>query len=436
MRRYVSPGAMETTRPAARSTTTRGGRRRPDSGGRRAGGSPDARSRPTSTPAIQKRMRMPMRDRPPEGPRFFEVIAPDGLCYFIMHSEDGPTPSLLPRCACRMPDRRPHFPQGILASRLPRAGGGWPGDDRPRLAGSSRQEVRAASGDRSGLDPPAPDPGEASDLSVHARRSEPPGDVRPQARPPAPGADSPCRRASAPWPPAARWPTNPLLATRRTFRKCGQSGIEVSDFLPHIAGCADDLAVIRSCWADSVNHPQAVYQMNTGSILMGKPSLGSWVSYGLGTENQDLPAFVVLPDPGGGIKGGPPAYGAGFLPASHQGTVIRNGASPILDLRPAEAISGGRAAADPRPDRPAQRPPPASERATTPSSPPGSSRTSWPIGCRARPPRPSTWRASRRRPRRSTASTTAGPPSSARAACWPAGWSSAASGSSSSTRAT
>src|SRR5215212_1793935 len=127
---------------------------------------------------------------------------------------------------------------------------------------------------------------------------------------------------------------NPLLATRRTFRKCGSGGIEISDFLPHLAACADDLAVIRSCWADSVNHPQAVYQINTGSILMGRPSLGSWVGYGLGTENQDLPAFVVLPDPAGGIKGGPPAYGAGFLPASHQGTVMRGGDSPILDLRP------------------------------------------------------------------------------------------------------
>ena len=93
--------------------------------------------------------------------------------------------------------------------------------------------------------------------------------------------------------------------------------------------------MIRSCWADSVNHPQAVYQMNTGSILMGKPSLGSWVGYGLGTENQDLPAFVVLPDPGGGIKGGPPAYGAGFLPASYQGTVMRGGPEP--DPRPAAA---------------------------------------------------------------------------------------------------
>jgi Protein of unknown function (DUF1501) len=132
---------------------------------------------------------------------------------------------------------------------------------------------------------------------------------------------------------------NPLLATRRRFRRCGQSGIEISDFLPHLAECADDLAVIRSCWADSVNHPQAVYEINTGSILMGKPSLGSWVSYGLGTENQDLPAFLVLPDPAGGIKGGPPAYGAGFLPASHQGTLIRGGDRPILDLNAPDGIS-------------------------------------------------------------------------------------------------
>ncbi len=132
---------------------------------------------------------------------------------------------------------------------------------------------------------------------------------------------------------------NPLLGTKRSFRAYGQSGLLVSDFLPHIAGCADDLAVIRSCWADSVNHPQAVYQMNSGSILMGKPSLGSWASFGLGTENQDLPAFVVLPDPGGGIKGGPPAYGAGFLPASHQGTLMRSGPSPIIDLEPSAGFS-------------------------------------------------------------------------------------------------
>ena len=72
---------------------------------------------------------------------------------------------------------------------------------------------------------------------------------------------------------------NPLLGTKRTFRPAGRSGLPVSNFLPHIAECADELAVIRSCRADSVNHPQAVYQMNTGSVLMGKPSLGSWVGY-------------------------------------------------------------------------------------------------------------------------------------------------------------
>lgn len=132
---------------------------------------------------------------------------------------------------------------------------------------------------------------------------------------------------------------NPLLATKRTFQRCGQSGLEISDFLPALSQHADDMAVIRSCWADSVNHPQAVYQINSGSILMGKPSLGSWVSYGLGTENDDLPAFVVLPDPGGGIKGGAPSYGAGFLPASHQGTVMRGGSAPIVDLAPPPGVS-------------------------------------------------------------------------------------------------
>ena len=79
--------------------------------------------------------------------------------------------------------------------------------------------------------------------------------------------------------------------------------------------------------------------MNTGSILMGRPSLGSWISYGLGTENDSLPAFVVLPDPGGGIKGGPPAWGNGYLPATFQGTTFRTGATPIVDLRPQPMVS-------------------------------------------------------------------------------------------------
>ena len=83
---------------------------------------------------------------------------------------------------------------------------------------------------------------------------------------------------------------NPLLGPVKPFTPRGQSGLEISEFLPHIARHADDLCVLRSCHGDSVNHPQSVYQMNTGSILMGKPSVGSWVAYGLGTENRDMPS--------------------------------------------------------------------------------------------------------------------------------------------------
>ena len=136
--------------------------------------------------------------------------------------------------------------------------------------------------------------------------------------------------------------TNPLLGPIAEFRPRGESGLEISDLLPHIAGHADELCVIRGMHGDSVNHPQSVYQMNTGSILMGKPSVGSWVSYGLGTENQDMPAFVVLPDPGGGLKGGPPAWGSGFLPATYQGTTVRPGENPILHLAPQPEVSGDR----------------------------------------------------------------------------------------------
>jgi hypothetical protein len=131
---------------------------------------------------------------------------------------------------------------------------------------------------------------------------------------------------------------NPLLGPVKPFRPRGQSGLEISDFLPHLSGHADDLCVIRSCHGDSVNHPQSVYQMNTGSILMGRPSLGSWVSYGLGSENRNMPSFVVMPDPTSGIKGGPPAWGNGYLPPTFQGTTMRPGANPILNLRPPERI--------------------------------------------------------------------------------------------------
>jgi hypothetical protein len=132
---------------------------------------------------------------------------------------------------------------------------------------------------------------------------------------------------------------NKLLAPVRPFQKRGQSGIEVSDFLPNIAGHVDDICLLRGCYADSVTHPESVYQMNTGSILMGRPSLGAWATYGLGTENQNMPAFVVMPDPAGWVKGGAPAWGNGYLPATYQGTLLRGGDSPILDLKTPKGVS-------------------------------------------------------------------------------------------------
>src|SRR5829696_5813027 len=132
---------------------------------------------------------------------------------------------------------------------------------------------------------------------------------------------------------------NKLLAPCREFKPRGQSGIEISDFLPNIAKWADKMCLFRGCYGDSVTHPESVYQMNCGSILMGKPSLGAWASYGLGTENQNMPAFVIMPDPGGWVKGGAPAWGNGFLPATYQGTILRGGKSPILNLKTPVGIS-------------------------------------------------------------------------------------------------
>ena len=125
---------------------------------------------------------------------------------------------------------------------------------------------------------------------------------------------------------------NRLLASKRTFKKYGQAGIEVSDWFPHTGSVIDDICVLRGCYGDSVTHPESVYLMNTGSILMGRPSLGAWASYGLGTENRNMPAFVVMPDPGGWPKGGSPAWGNGYLPAAYQGTVVRGGKSPVEHL--------------------------------------------------------------------------------------------------------
>lgn len=121
------------------------------------------------------------------------------------------------------------------------------------------------------------------------------------------------------------------------FRPGGSCGTPVSDLYPQVRTMMDDIVVMRGCYSDQFDHAPAIYLRSTGFQLPGRPSLGSWVTYGLGTENQNLPAFVVMSD--GSTKSGPPAYGAGFLPAVFQGTVFRSGESPILYLKNPDGIS-------------------------------------------------------------------------------------------------
>jgi hypothetical protein len=123
-----------------------------------------------------------------------------------------------------------------------------------------------------------------------------------------------------------------LLGTRRTFRRYGESGVDVSDLFPHLAGCVDDLAVIRSCHGDMVVHSAAQYELFTGRVTPGSPSMGSWVCYGLGSESESLPAYVVMPDPRGALEAGQPMYMHGFLPAVFQPTMFRPGERPVLNL--------------------------------------------------------------------------------------------------------
>jgi uncharacterized protein (DUF1501 family) len=136
-----------------------------------------------------------------------------------------------------------------------------------------------------------------------------------------------------------------LLGSPQTFRKCGQSGIEIADSYPNLQQCADDLAVIRSCHHESFNHAPAQYMMSTGFARMGKPCLGSWVSYGLGSVSENLPGFVVMATTND-VKGGPPVYGHGFLPGAYQPTVLRSRGSPVLYLEPPAARRSERAVLD------------------------------------------------------------------------------------------
>jgi len=126
----------------------------------------------------------------------------------------------------------------------------------------------------------------------------------------------------------------PLMPSPFKFARHGQSGLEISELFPHVATHADRLAVIRSISGRSNDHVMAHYELATGTVRMGFPSVGSWVTYGLGSENQNLPAFVVVYDARGGPFGGPANWSAGYMPAAFQGTVFRGAGDPIMDLKP------------------------------------------------------------------------------------------------------
>jgi len=124
----------------------------------------------------------------------------------------------------------------------------------------------------------------------------------------------------------------PLMRSPYKFKQYGESGAWVSEKYPALANCVDDIAFLKSCYCESNNHAPALFQLNTGMIRVGFPSMGSWLTYGLGTENQDLPGYIVMYDPRGGPIGGPQNWGPGFLPSSFQATPLRTGGVPLLNL--------------------------------------------------------------------------------------------------------
>jgi hypothetical protein len=129
-----------------------------------------------------------------------------------------------------------------------------------------------------------------------------------------------------------------IVEPKWKFKPYGQCGKYVSDLFPHVGGCVDDIAFLHSMTADSPIHGSALLMMNSGSLISGHPSLGSWVNYGLGSVNQNLPGYVVMLDQSGGPISGAKNWTSGFMPASYQGTVFRSQGSPILNLEHVEGM--------------------------------------------------------------------------------------------------
>ncbi len=132
-----------------------------------------------------------------------------------------------------------------------------------------------------------------------------------------------------------------VVGPKWKFKQYGQSGQWVSDLFPHLATCVDDIAFIKSMQADSPIHGSAMIQMNTGKILSGAPAMGSWINYGLGSVNENLPGFVVMLDPTGGPISGAKNWSSGYMPATFQGTIMRSKGAPIIDLNLPEGMTDG-----------------------------------------------------------------------------------------------
>ena len=123
-----------------------------------------------------------------------------------------------------------------------------------------------------------------------------------------------------------------LMGSPRTFRRYGECGMDMSDLLPHLSTCADDIALVRSMHGEQFNHLPGQLMMLSGSSLQGWPTLGSWLNYGLGSESRNLPGYVVLATLGRGLPGGASSWSSGFLPSQYSGTLFRNQGSPVLNL--------------------------------------------------------------------------------------------------------
>ena len=183
--------------------------------------------------------------------------------------------------------------------------------------------------------------GQVGHLPVPARRAEPDGPVRPQA--------ALAKYHGKPYP--ASWRSTSTSRRATCWRRRSSSGRTASrawcssELVPHTAEIADDLTLVRSMTTESVDHESALRLIHTGKFLAGRPTWGSWVVYGLGTENRNLPAYVVLSDPGGLPVDGVRNWSSGWLPAVYQGTPFRSGDRPVLNLKTPPGVTPGARAA-------------------------------------------------------------------------------------------